>query len=114
MEVSNFGVTGKHCRLLRPVRDREGHSHFSEQPLILQEIENPYLHMYLVKFDDGRRSCFPTRRPSEKELNLAPGEVRKPRRPVRQPFITANGFSLATLRLTPAASITWTTSATSL
>ena len=53
MEALDVAVTGKHCRLLRPVRDREGHSHFTEQPLILKEIKNLDRHMYLVKFDDG-------------------------------------------------------------
>jgi len=53
MEASDVAVTGMHCRLLRPVRDREGHSHFTEQPLILKEIKNLDRHMYLVKFDDG-------------------------------------------------------------
>ena len=53
MEALDVAVTGKHCRLLRPVRDREGHSHFTEQPLILKEINTLDRHMYLVKFDDG-------------------------------------------------------------
>ena len=53
MEALDVAVTGKHCRLLRPVRDREGHSHFTEQPLILKEIKNLDRHMFLVKFDDG-------------------------------------------------------------
>jgi len=53
MEASNVAVTGKHCRLLKPVRDREGHTHFSEQPLIVQVIKNLDRCMYLVKFDSG-------------------------------------------------------------
>jgi hypothetical protein len=43
----------KYCRLLKPVRDREGRSHFRETPLILQEIWNLDRVMYLVRFDDG-------------------------------------------------------------
>ncbi|HTY54015.1 MAG TPA: hypothetical protein VMB26_02380 [Candidatus Binataceae bacterium] len=53
MEALEVAVTGKHCTLLKPVRDREGHTHFSERPLILQEIKNLDRCMYLVKFDDG-------------------------------------------------------------
>jgi hypothetical protein len=46
-------VVGRHCRLLRPVRDHEGRSRFEERPRILREINNLDRHMYLVKFDDG-------------------------------------------------------------
>ena len=33
-------VSGRHCRLLRPVRDHEGRTRFSEQPTILRQIRN--------------------------------------------------------------------------
>jgi hypothetical protein len=46
-------VVGRHCRLLRPVRDHEGRSRFEERPRILREINNLDRHMYLVRFDDG-------------------------------------------------------------
>ena len=46
-------ATGKHCRLLRPVRDHEGRSRFQEQPRILREVNNLDRHMYLVQFADG-------------------------------------------------------------
>ncbi len=41
------------CRLLHPVRDREGHQHFADQPEIVREVENLDRHMYLVRFCDG-------------------------------------------------------------
>jgi hypothetical protein len=41
------------CRLLRPVRDRDGRTHFREQPRILREIENLDRHMFLVRFENG-------------------------------------------------------------
>lgn len=50
MELTN---AGRHCRLLRPVRDQRGLSHFNEQPRILRELDNLDRHMYLVRFDDG-------------------------------------------------------------
>jgi len=53
MENLHTAVTGKRCKLLRPVRDRQGRNHFGEEPMILREIDNFDRHMYLVKFDDG-------------------------------------------------------------
>jgi hypothetical protein len=47
------GVVGRYCRLLRPVRDREGHSRFTERPRILREVRNLDRVMYLVQFGDG-------------------------------------------------------------
>jgi len=44
---------GRFCKLLRPVRDREGHFHFDERPRVLRELNNLDRHMYLVQFDDG-------------------------------------------------------------
>jgi hypothetical protein len=46
-------VTGRHCKLQKPVRDHEGRSRFSEQPRILREVNNLDRRMYLVQFDDG-------------------------------------------------------------
>ncbi len=47
------GAIGKHCRLVRLIRDREGRDRFKEQPLILREVNNLDRRMYLVRFDDG-------------------------------------------------------------
>jgi hypothetical protein len=47
------GAVGRRCRLLRPIRDREGHTRFVERPRILREIDNLGRRMYLVKFADG-------------------------------------------------------------
>jgi len=46
-------VVGLHCRLLKPVRDHEGRSRFTEKPRIIREVNNLDRHMYLVQFDDG-------------------------------------------------------------
>jgi hypothetical protein len=46
-------VAGRHCRLLRPVRDHEGRTRFGEQPTILRQIRNLDRSMYLVQFADG-------------------------------------------------------------
>lgn len=46
-------VVGRHCRLLKPVRDHEGRSRFNEQPRILRDVNNLGRRMYLVQFDDG-------------------------------------------------------------
>lgn len=46
-------VAGKRCRLLKPVRDREGRSRFKEEPTILRQVRNLDRNMYLVKFGDG-------------------------------------------------------------
>ncbi len=47
------GVVGRYCRLLKPVRDREGHSRFDERPRILRQVRNLDRVMYLVQFADG-------------------------------------------------------------
>jgi hypothetical protein len=47
------GVAGKRCRLLKPVRGRDGRSRFDEQPLIIRVINNLERMMYLVQFNDG-------------------------------------------------------------
>jgi hypothetical protein len=47
------GVVGRYCRLLKPVRDREGHSRFGERPRIIREVRNLDRVMYLVQFEDG-------------------------------------------------------------
>ncbi len=44
---------GHQCRLLRPVRDREGRSHFDEHPQIIRQLWNLDRQMFLVRFDDG-------------------------------------------------------------
>ncbi|MGH7907478.1 MAG: hypothetical protein ACREP6_12720 [Candidatus Binataceae bacterium] len=43
---------GRSCRLLKPVRDREGRTRFNERPRILREIYNLGRRMYLVEFAD--------------------------------------------------------------
>ena len=54
MESTNFEtVIGRHCRLLKPVRDHEGLSRFSEKPRILRAVDNLGRRMLLVQFDDG-------------------------------------------------------------
>lgn len=54
MESTNFEtVVGRHCRLLKPVRDHEGLSRFSEKPRILRSVDNLGRRMLLVQFDDG-------------------------------------------------------------
>ena len=54
MRQSEIGeVAGRHCRLLRPVRDHEGRTRFVEQPTILRQISNLDRSMYLVQFADG-------------------------------------------------------------
>jgi hypothetical protein len=54
MDSTNIeAVVGRHCRLLRPVRDHEGRSRFEERPRIIREIDNLDRRMYLVRFDDG-------------------------------------------------------------
>ncbi len=45
--------TDNHCTLLRPIRDREGRTHFREQPRIVRELDNLDRHMFLVEFEDG-------------------------------------------------------------
>ncbi len=46
-------VEGKHCRLLKPVRDRAGRSRFNEPARILREVFNLERRMFLVQFADG-------------------------------------------------------------
>jgi len=46
-------VVGRHCSLLRPVRDQEGRSRFNERPVILRQVNNLGRRMLLVQFDDG-------------------------------------------------------------
>ena len=54
METTNLEtMVGRHCRLLRPVRDHEGLSRFSEKPRILRSVDNLGRRMLLVQFDDG-------------------------------------------------------------
>jgi hypothetical protein len=55
METINAdaAVVGRHCNLLRPVRDQQGRSHFAETPIILRELNNLGRRMLLVQFDDG-------------------------------------------------------------
>jgi hypothetical protein len=53
MEVNRDAVVGRHCRLVRPVRDTQGKSRFTEEPVILRAVDNLGRHMYLVQFDDG-------------------------------------------------------------
>jgi len=51
--VNEEAVVGRHCRLLRPVRDHAGRTRFSEKPKVLREVNNLERHMLLVQFDDG-------------------------------------------------------------
>ena len=54
MESTNYEtVVGRRCRLLKPVRDHEGLSRFSEKPRILRSVDNLGRRMLLVQFDDG-------------------------------------------------------------
>jgi hypothetical protein len=54
MESTNFEtMVGRRCRLLKPVRDHEGLSRFSEKPSILRSVDNLGRRMLLVQFDDG-------------------------------------------------------------
>lgn len=54
MENIQTGVVeGRACRLLKPVRDREGRSRFQEHPRIVREIINLDRQMFLVRFEDG-------------------------------------------------------------
>ncbi len=46
-------VVGRHCLLKRPVRDRDGVSHFNEKPKVLREVINLDRRMFLVEFSDG-------------------------------------------------------------
>ena len=54
MESANSEiVVGRRCRLLKPVRDHEGLSRFSEKPRILRTVDNLGRRMLLVQFEDG-------------------------------------------------------------
>jgi hypothetical protein len=54
METTNFdAVVGRRCQLLKPVRDREGLTRFSEKPRILRSVDNLGRRMLLVQFEDG-------------------------------------------------------------
>ncbi len=44
---------GHQCRLLRPIRDAQGRSHFDECPRIVREVFNLGRRMFLVRFADG-------------------------------------------------------------
>lgn len=46
-------IIGRHCLLLRPVRDHEGQTRFNEKPVIMREVNNLNRRMFLVKFADG-------------------------------------------------------------
>ena len=46
-------VVGRYCILKRPVRDRDGVSHFNEKPKVLREVMNLDRRMFLVQFGDG-------------------------------------------------------------
>ncbi len=64
--MNQESVVGRHCRLVRPVRDSQGRGRFNEEPVIVKEVENLGRHMYLVKFDDGSTTFL---FPSEVSLN---------------------------------------------
>jgi hypothetical protein len=54
MEITiSEAVVGRRCRLLKPVRDHEGLSRYSERPRILRSVDNLGRRMLLVQFDDG-------------------------------------------------------------
>jgi len=59
-------VVGKYCKLLRPVRDKQGRNRFVEQPKIIREVNNLDRRMFLVQFDDG---CTTFLFPEEVTLN---------------------------------------------
>jgi hypothetical protein len=46
-------IVGRHCLLRRPIRDRDGVSHFNEKPVVLREVTNLDRRMFLVQFSDG-------------------------------------------------------------
>ena len=59
--INSESLVGRHCRLLRAVRDSQGLNRFTEQPLIVREVDNLGRHMLLVQFDDGSTTfLFPT------------------------------------------------------
>lgn len=46
-------VVGRYCQLLKPVRDHDGITRFTEKPRIMRSMDNLGRHMLLVRFDDG-------------------------------------------------------------
>lgn len=46
-------VVGKYCKLLKPVRDKQGRNRFAEQPKIIRDLRNLDRRMFLVQFSDG-------------------------------------------------------------
>lgn len=46
-------VVGRYCLLKRPIRDRDGVSHFNEKPRVVRELTNLGRRMFLVEFSDG-------------------------------------------------------------
>ena len=46
-------VSGRHCHLLKPVRDQQGRMRFTEKPKIVREVNNLNRRMFLVRFADG-------------------------------------------------------------
>jgi len=51
------GIIGRHCQLLRPVRDpRSGMNHFHENPVILLERQLNGRLAYLVRFANNDES----------------------------------------------------------
>lgn len=53
MENIEAGFSGDRCRLLRPVRDKEGRLRFHETLRIVREVNNLERRMLLAQFDDG-------------------------------------------------------------
>ncbi len=53
MNAESSATLERRCRLLRPIRDRQGRPHFGETARILREIENLGRHIMLVEFADG-------------------------------------------------------------
>jgi len=51
--INPSGVIGRHCQLLRPVRDQQGRTRFNEKPEIVREVDNLNRRMFLVRFADG-------------------------------------------------------------
>ncbi|HEY2665095.1 MAG TPA: hypothetical protein VGI47_12200 [Candidatus Binataceae bacterium] len=46
-------VVGRYCKLLKPVRDKQGRNRFEERPKIIREVKNLDRRMFLVQFIDG-------------------------------------------------------------
>ncbi len=51
-DTSPETVVGRPCRLLKPVRDHQGRTRFTEHPRIVRELLNLGRRMYLVEFED--------------------------------------------------------------